>query len=324
MAEKLMLLDSASMYFRSFYGVPDRFEAADGTPVNAVRGFVDAISTLISEFGPDQFVACWDNDWRPQFRVDLVPSYKAHRVADEAGSSGEADGSASVSPSETTGSADDEEEIPDRLEVQVPIMIAVLAAVGLARVGADGFEADDVIAQLTRNAHGPVAVVTGDRDLFQLVDPKQPVRVIYTAKGLRNLDIVDDDWLRAKYGVVGSQYADFSLMRGDSSDGLPGVVGVGEKTATKLIESYGSLPDILAAAESPETDMASGLRRKLLDSREYLSRATPVVTLNHPVQVPGGPYPLPRKAKDAAELAALAEAYDLASPVERLTQALQW
>jgi 5'-3' exonuclease len=80
MTNRLMLLDSASMYYRAFYGVPDRFHGADGTPVNAVRGFIDVIARLVTRFDPDWMVACWDDDWRPQFRVDLVPSYKAHRV----------------------------------------------------------------------------------------------------------------------------------------------------------------------------------------------------------------------------------------------------
>jgi 5'-3' exonuclease len=325
MTSRLMLLDSASMYYRAYYGVPDSFRADDGTPVNAVRGFLDAVAAMIGRFQPTDLVACWDDDWRPQFRVDLVPSYKAHRVADS-GSTNEPD----VDPESSAPGANSasqkaaEEEIPDDLEVQVPIMMALLAALGITRVGAGGFEADDVIAQYVRRYHGPVDIVTGDRDLFQLVDPAGPTRVVYTASGFAKPHLVDDQWLLAKYQVTGAQYADFSLMRGDSSDGLPGVVGVGEKTAASLLDRFGNLTQIVAAATDPASDITPGLRRKLLDSRDYLQRADPVVRLNHEVPIPNNRPILPISPHDPQKLNELADSYNLRTPMNRLISALGW
>lgn len=334
MTERLMLLDSASMYYRAFYGVPDRFYGVDGTPVNAVRGFIDVIARLVTRFEPDWMVACWDDDWRPQFRVDLVPTYKAHRVAggsnqltataahaDEG--EGTAGGVADAKTTDHTVEAEPDEEVPDDLDRQIPVIIDVLRTFGIARVGSAGFEADDVIAQFARDHDGPVDVVTGDRDLFQLVESTGPTRVIYPARGFANLDVVDDDWLINKYRVTGAQYADFSLMRGDTSDGLPGVRGVGEKTAASLIESYGTISGILAAAQDPASGMSNAVRRKLLDSRDYLGRADPVVRLDHQVPVPDLDPTLPRSPADAQRLRNLTEHYNLTSPVSRLVSALE-
>ncbi len=306
---RLMLLDSASMYFRSFYGVPDRWRGRDGTPTNAVRGFVDTIARVITQFEPDSMVACWDDDWRPAFRVALVPSYKAHRVAS---------GSDDATAQET-----EEEEIPDALQVQEPIMAAVLAAVGIARVGAAGFEADDVISHYARHHEGPVDVVSGDRDLFQLVDDRRQVRVIYTAKGMNNLQYATDDWLQDTYGVPGSLYADMSLLRGDTSDGLPGVPGVGEKTAASLVERFGSIAAIMAAASDASVAMTPGLRQKLLGAAGYLAAADPVVRLSHDVPVPDVDAALPSRPMDPEALVALSDRYDLDAPIGRLLAALR-
>ena len=176
---RLMLLDSASMYFRAFFGVPE-IKASDGTPVNAVRGFMDFISRLVTEYDPSHLVCCWDDDWRPQWRVDLIPSYKAHRVVTE------------------VAKGPDVEEVPDPLEVQVPIIVEVLEAFGICRVGAPHAEADDVIGTLATGAGQPVDVVTGDRDLFQLVDDETDVRVLYIARGVSKHERVDNAWVREK------------------------------------------------------------------------------------------------------------------------------
>jgi 5'-3' exonuclease len=300
---RLVLLDSASMYFRAFFGVPDRFRAADGTPVNAVRGFIDAIARVITEFRPDELVACWDFDWRPAFRVELVPSYKAHRVA--------ADDVAQLA-----------EEIPDDLAVQEPVMAAVLAAVGITRIGATGFEADDVIAQLARDHTGPVDIISGDRDLFQLVNGTGPVRVVYTAKGMNNLQLATDDWLLDKYGVPGHQYADLAILRGDASDGLPGVAGVGEKTAASLVQRFGGVQAIVAAAQDPATSMSPAVRRNILTARDYIAVADPAVRLAHPVPIPPHSAQLPRIPAHPEALVELAERYNLDSPLNRLLHSL--
>lgn len=300
-----MLLDSASMYFRAYFGVPDRFTGADGTPTNAVRGFLDAVARLIAEHRPDELVACWDEDWRPQFRVDLIDTYKSHRVAEPA---------AAGEPAA--------EEAPDALQVQVPIIVDVLAALGICRVGAAGFEADDVIAQYAVDHVGAVDIVTGDRDLFQLVDDSRGVRVLYTARGMGNLQTVDAEWVRGKYGVEPGHYADLAALRGDSSDGLPGVPGIGDKTAARLIADFGGIPGIMAAAADPDSEMRAPLRTKLLDCADYLRRADPVVRLTHPVPLPAGRCPLPAEPADAAALAGLAADYRLQGPLGRVTDVL--
>ena len=224
MTDRLMLLDTASMYFRAFFGVPE-IKAPNGTPVNAVRGLLDFISRLVGEYQPDHLVCCWDNDWRPQWRVDLIPTYKSHRVV-------------VAKP----GPTPDIEEVPDPLEIQIPVIEAVLKAFGIAKVGADGYEADDVIGSLATQAQRPVDVVTGDRDLFQLVDDDADVRILYIARGVGKHERVTNDWVRDKYGIDARQYADFATLRGDASDGLPGVAGVGEKTAATLLQRFGDMP----------------------------------------------------------------------------------
>src|SRR5215475_14929108 len=165
-----MLLDAASMYFRAFYGVPaETMKAPDGTPVNAVRGFLDMIATLLRARHPDRLIACMDADWRPAFRVAAIPSYKAHRA-----------------------NPDGSEQVPDALTAQIPVIEQVLDAAGVAMAGARGYEADDIIGTLAAREDGPVDVVTGDRDLFQLVDDARPVRIVYTARGMSKLEIVDE------------------------------------------------------------------------------------------------------------------------------------
>lgn len=298
-----MLLDSASMYFRAFFGVPE-IKAPDGTPVNAVRGFLDFIARLVEQYRPTDLVCCWDDDWRPQWRVDLIPSYKAQRVVTEN----------PVGP--------DVEEVPDPLEVQVPIITDVLAALGLAVRGAAGYEADDIIGTLATGAGMPVDVVTGDRDLFQVVDDAAGVRVLYIAKGVGNHERVDEAWVQAKYAVSASQYADFATMRGDASDGLPGVKGVGEKSAASLLASYGDLAGIRAAALDPAAAMTPGLRAKLLAAEDYLEVAPAVVAVARDVDLDRAGTALPHTPADPERLAELAERFNLASPVDRLTKVL--
>ncbi len=258
MADRLMLLDSASLYFRAFYGVPDTVKAPDGRPINAVRGLLDMIAKLVSTYEPTHLVACWDDDWRPQWRVDLLPSYKAHRVAEP-----------------TTGGAG-VEVVPDPLEAQVPVIREALGVLGIPIVGAADHEADDVIGTLATRSDVPVDVVTGDRDLIQLVDDARDIRVVYTGRGMSNLDVLTDGFVVAKYAVRPDQYADFATMRGDASDGLPGVAGVGDKTAATLLAAHGDLAGIIAAAERGE-GMSAGVRAKITAAADYLAVAPRVV-----------------------------------------------
>ncbi|GGO68171.1 5'-3' exonuclease [Nocardioides deserti] len=300
---RLMLLDTASMYFRAFFGVPE-IKAPDGTPVNAVRGLLDFISRLVDEYRPTDLVCCWDNDWRPQWRVDLLPTYKAHRVV------------------EVVAGSPDVEEVPDPLEVQVPIIRDVLDAFGIRVLGADGYEADDVIGTLATGAGQPVDVVTGDRDLFQLVDDELDVRVLYIARGVGRHERVTNDWVREKYGIDACQYADFATLRGDASDGLPGVAGVGDKTAASLLGRHGDMAGIRAAALDPESGMGPGPRAKLKAAADYLEVAPRVVAVARDIDLDRSGTALPRTPRDPERLAALAEQWALTSPVERLTAVL--
>src|ERR1022692_1441547 len=326
----LMLLDSASLYYRAFYGLPETMTAPDGTPVNAVRGMLDMIARLIRARRPGSLIACMDADWRPAlpararprgglaacmdagwrpaFRVAAIPSYKAHRA-----------------------NPDGTEQAPDALTAQVPVIEEVLAAAGVAMAAAPGYEADDVIGTLTARAAGPVEVVTGDRDLFQLVDDARGVRVIYTARGLSKLDIVDEAWVAARYQIPAGTYAAFAALRGDPSDGLPGVPGVGEKTAAALVRVFGTIDAMLAALDKGHGGFPMGSRAKLAASRDYLAAAVPVVAVatDAPlVAVPAGPPlpaaggALPTSPADPGRLAELDARWDLGSSLGRMSAAL--
>ncbi len=296
-----MLLDSASLYFRAFFGVPDSLKAPDGTVVNAVRGMLDFVATLTAQYQPDAIVAAWDDDWRPAWRVDLIPSYKTHRVL------------------EVSAAGVSEEEVPDLLSPQVPIIAEALTMLGIPVVGAEGAEADDIIGSLARLWDGPVDVVTGDRDLFQLVDDTHPVRVLYTARGVGNHDVVDAEWIRRKYGIEPSQYVDFAVMRGDASDGLPGVPGIGEKTAANLLAAYGDLDGIQAAADDPTSELRPRIRQSLLDSRAYIKAARTVVAVREDVAKVADVVPLEPLASEARDaFAAFGRTWGLGSVLERV------
>jgi 5'-3' exonuclease len=295
----LLLLDSASLYFRAFYGVPGTLTAPDGTPVNAVRGLLDTIARLVRARRPRALVACLDADWRPAFRVEAIPSYKAHRAR-----------------------PDGSEEIPPALAAQVPVIAEVLAALGVAMAGAPGYEADDVIGTLAARADGPVEIATGDRDLFQLVDDAKPVRVIYTARGVATLEVVDEAAVTARYQIPGRAYADFAVLRGDPSDGLPGVPGVGEKTAAALIRTFGSVEQITEAARKGHGGFPPGSRRKVAAALGYLSVAPDVVRVATGVPLPPVEGRLPVTAADPARVAALGQRWALGGSLGRAASAL--
>ncbi|MGW2478845.1 5'-3' exonuclease [Streptomyces sp. NPDC001571] len=301
-----MLLDTSSLFYRAYFGVPDTVRAPDGTPVNAVRGLLDFISRLVHDHRPDDLVACMDADWRPQWRVDLIPSYKAHRVAEE-----------------TPAGQPDEEETPDTLAPQIPVIDDMLDALGIARVGVDDYEADDVIGTLSGLAPGPVDIVTGDRDLFQLVDDVRGVRVLYPRKGVGDCDLVDDELIRTKYGVRPDQYADFAALRGDTSDGLPGVKGIGEKTAAQLINEYGDLAGVRAAAADRFSKLTPAKRRGILEAADYLDVAPKVVRVAMDVPLPKFDPALPTEPLDPATLEELVAQWGLAGATGRLLTTLR-
>ncbi|MCO1660055.1 5'-3' exonuclease [Pseudonocardia humida] len=309
-----MLLDAASMYFRAFYGVPETITAPDGTPVNAIRGFTDMVSRLITERRPARLVACLDLDWRPAFRVAALPSYKAHRVP------GEPD----------TAPAGLPEEVPDLLAPQVPVLLEVLAAAGIATGGAQGHEADDVIGTLAAAERtDPVLAVSGDRDLMQIVrDEPVEVRLLYIGRGLNKAELLGPAEVAAKYGVplarAGEAYAEMAMLRGDPSDGLPGVPGVGAKTAATLVGRFDSWAELRAAViDRTDTRMAAPVRAKLAAAAPYLAVVEPVVrvALDAPVELDRADT-LPAAPVDDDALDALAARWGLDSCVERLRKAM--
>jgi 5'-3' exonuclease len=306
--DTVMLLDSASLYFRAFFGVPDSVKAPDGTPVNAVRGFLDMVAMLVGKHRPARLVACWDDDWRPAWRVAALPSYKAHRVAAEV-----EDGV-------------DVEEAPDALLPQVPVIAAALAALGIARVGGPGCEADDVIGTLTTRAVAagrPVDVVTGDRDLFQLVDDAAAVRVLYTGRGVRDLEVVNQARLHERYGIHGGDaYVDLAVLRGDPSDGLPGVAGIGEKTAAALLHRYGDIQSMLAALDAGDAGLTKAQRTRLAAGRDYLAVAPDVVRVLRDADLPDVDDVLPATPADPDALVGLAERWGIGSSLGRVVDAL--
>ena len=299
------------MWFRSYFGVPSSIKAPDGRPVNAVRGFLDAVATLITREQPSRLVVCRDDDWRPQWRVDLIPSYKAHRVAVE-----EPDGQPDI------------EEVPDDLTPQVDMILEILDAFGIPTAGAPECEADDVLGTLAhRERRDPVVVVSGDRDLLQLVcDDPVEVRVLYLGRGLAKATKFGPAEVAETYGVpvdrAGPAYAELALLRGDPSDGLPGVPGVGEKTAATLLNRFGDMDGIITAALDPGSDMGPGPRGKIKAAAAYLEVAPTVVAVAREIDLDRNGTTLPAAPRDPEALAALARRWGLESPVERLLAVL--
>lgn len=310
MTAPIVLLDSASLYFRSFFALPDSMRAPDGTSVNAVRGFADTIARILTDRRPARLVACLDADWRPQFRVDLIPSYKAHRVAVEL-------------------PGPDIEEVPDTLTPQIPIILDLLEAFGFATAEAPGYEADDVIGTLTaRETTHPVEVITGDRDLFQLVRHEPtPASVIYVGKGWAKAEVLGPADIAARYGVpeetAGDAYADMSILRGDPSDGLPGVAGIGEKTAAKLITRFGSLDGLLKAAAKEHHEITLRARKSIAEAADYLAVAPTVVRIASDAPIKFSRADLvPGEAVDADRVAELKQRWNLGGSIDRLLAAL--
>jgi 5'-3' exonuclease len=298
--DSLMLLDTPSLYFRAYYGVPDSITAPDGTPVNAIRGLLDFMARLIRDYRPTRLVAAMDADWRPKWRVDALASYKAHRVA-----------------------ADGGDQTPDPLAVQVPIIEEVLAALGIAQVGVANYEADDVIGTLSEQANCAVDIVTGDRDLFQLVRDDKPVRVIYTARGVGSATPWDEAAVTEKYGIPGRRYAEFATLRGDPSDGLPGVAGIGEKSAAALVNSFGTVEALVdAAMAGDDKGFPAGARAKVLAATDYLKVAPVVVRVACDVALPAYDDRLRPEPHDPKALVALSDRWALDSALNRLLAAI--
>ena len=298
----LMLLDSASLWYRAYYGMPDTLTAPDGTPVNAIRGYIDMTSRLLSVYKPNRLVACLDGDWRPSWRVELFPDYKANRLEEEG----------------------DEEEEPETLTPQIPILLDLLDLFGIPVVGLDDYEADDVMATYAEIEKGPIRIVTGDRDLFQMVDDKRDIKVVYLAKGISQHDLVDYSYVANKYGIPGDRYALFAMFRGDPSDGLPGVRGIGEKGAALIANAFGNIDDALAGAHAGHDSLPPALAKKIIAGSDYLKIAPTVVQVARNAPLPEIDLSMPKSPKDLSDIYQFKERYGLGASVDRLISALGW
>jgi 5'-3' exonuclease len=297
----LLLLDSASLWYRAYFGMPDTLLSPKGEPINAVKGFLDMSARLINIYSPNRFVACLEGDWRPSWRVDLFPEYKLNRIDDSG-----------------------EEAEPDTLSPQIPVLLDVLDAFGFATLGVDDYEADDVIATLSKSERGPIRIASGDRDLFQLVDDEKDVKIVYLAKGLSNHDLVDIDWISKKYEIPGDRYALFAMIRGDASDGLPGLKGIGEKGAALIAKSFSQMQDVVKAAENEDELLPKTLAKKVLASKEYARIAPKLVNCAIDVPIPSMNIDLPKKPNSLTKIKELQSEYGLGSSVDRLISALRW
>ncbi|MDP2013938.1 MAG: 5'-3' exonuclease [Actinomycetota bacterium] len=290
----VLLLDSASLYYRSFYALPDSMKAPDGRPHQALRGFLSMLNAFHEQFSPSGIVACWDADWRPEWRVELMPSYKAHRVA-------------RVMPD---GSWQEEE--PDELTPQAQALAELLDAAGIARVGLADYEADDVLASLASSIPGPIVVISGDRDLVQLVDDAAKTQVFLAVNGgMPKWPLLDAQGVVARYGVRADQYVDLAIMRGDPSDGIPGVPGIGQKTASALLHEYGSLDGILDAAKGPaKSPLTPRIQGLLLEHADEVRTARTVATAVRDLHVQVDPA-VPERARDGVGVARIVEQWGL-------------
>jgi 5'-3' exonuclease len=298
----LMLLDSASLWYRAYYGMPDTLLSPTGMPVNAIRGYLDMTARLIGMYSPNRIVACIEGDWRPSWRVDLFPAYKANRLEDDS----------------------EVEEEPETLTPQIPVLLDLLDAFGIPMVGVDDYEADDVMATFAVKEKGPIRIVTGDRDLFQLVDDKRDVKVVYLAKGLSQHDLVDIAWVANKYGIPGDRYALFAMFRGDPSDGLPGVKGIGEKGAALIANNFASVQDAIAGAKAGHEVLSASLAKKIIDGSDYLKIAPTLVNCARNVAIPQMEITMPKKPADLSEIYAIKDEYGLGASVDRFISALGW
>jgi 5'-3' exonuclease len=291
MADRLtrLVVDSPSLFYRAFFALPASIKGPDGNSVNAIRGYLDMVSRVLVDRRPGAVVHVFDADWRPQWRVDLYAGYKAKRAED-----------------------------PPELPGQVPVLQEVLDAAGLPVAEAAGYEADDVIGTIAAAA-GPderLAVLTGDRDLFQVVrDPV--VHVLYPLRGTSSLATMDGAGVAAKVGVPADRYVELAILRGDPSDGLPGVPGVGEKTAAGLVAAHPDLDAMLAAAAAGR--LTPRLNAALTGNADYVQAMRKVAAVATDVDYRiSDPHP-----PDRDRLAALGTAHAIEGPVDRLLAAME-
>jgi 5'-3' exonuclease len=275
-----LLIDGSSLIFRAYYGVRSTVQAPDGQQVTAIQGFLERLARLVAQRRPHHLVVADDGAWRPDWRVDLIPTYKSHRVA---------------------------EPVPAALVPQIPVILGLLESIGIDVVGVEEHEAEDIIASLCKLAPGTVEIASGDRDLFALVENPR-VRILYPEKS--GLAVIDEGEVTRRYGIPGRRYADFAILRGDPSDGLPGLRGVGSVTAAAMIRRHGDVAGVLRDRQLRDAD------------RDYLTRAMRVVA-----PVADLPLALPPGRRDVypaneAGMEALAAQYGVRESCQRLLTAV--
>jgi 5'-3' exonuclease len=291
-----LLIDAPSLTYRALFSSPDTITTSDGIPINAAHGFIWMLAQLVSDYDPERLACADDGNWRPEWRVDLLGDYKFARAA--------------------PGSAQEQAEA--RLEPQVPVLYALLELCGIAVIGHPEFEAEDVIGTLVARSKGRVAIVSGDRDLFQLVEDPD-VYVIYPIRGVSKVEIVDESYIEKKFGIPGRRYLDYALLRGDPSDGLPGVSGIGEKSAASLVGSYGPIDEVMRRARARE---GGSLIAKVRRNLDYLEKAIQVVTIRRDVPIEEVDISRPREVDEEVVMAG-AERLGLAGPTSALIAALR-
>jgi 5'-3' exonuclease len=297
----MLAFDSATMYYRAFYAVPESMVGPLGNPNGAVKGFLDMTTSLTKIYPSTEITFAWDDDWRPLWRVALVPTYKTHRVADE---------DAGV------------EGVPDNLSPQITAIAQILDSIGLARIGEEGHEADDILGAVAARQSECARIVTGDRDLFQLIDDASSRSVVSIIRGVRNQVEMTDSLLSEKYGVTGAQYADFATLRGDASDGLPGARGIGEKTAAALVSTYGNLAEIFRAAADSASALKPAVRRALVEQQAQIQAASEVVRVRTDAKLPTN-LSVPTQVADLETLKSLAVQWGAQNQVKRLLKTLE-
>ncbi len=284
---KLVLLDGHSLAYRAFYALPSDLATSQGQVTNAAYGFTSMLIKLLGDEHPDALAVAWDVRGGT-FRNQQFPEYKAQREAP-----------------------------PDIFRSQLPLIERVATVLNVHQFGVAGFEADDVIATLAeraKDAGWEVLVVTGDRDAFQLIEPG--IQVMYTRRGITDTVMADAAYLKERYDVTPAQYVEYAALRGDTSDNLPGVPGVGEKTAAKLLNEHGSLEGIYEHLE----EFSPKLRENLAASREQVFLNRDLMALVRTVEVEAEVESLALTGWDPAEVRTVFDELEFHSLWARLAE----
>lgn len=288
---RLFLIDGPSLVYRAFYALPESIATSTGEPTNAIFGFASMLVKLLSECGPCPTIVAWDAG--TSGRTELYPEYKAQRI-----------------------------KRPDLLKQQWPAIAPLVQALGYRNIIAEGYEADDVIATLAEKARAakvPVTIVTGDRDVFQLIDEDGLVEVMATARGITETKTYDRDAVIERYGIPPEAIPDFYGLKGDTSDNIPGVDGIGEKTAGDLIKKYGSLEGVL----SHISEIGGPKRRRnLLDHAENARISKRLATVNREVPLDFDPVAELAVEPDRSGAREAFRLHELRDPLRRLEEAL--